>query len=310
MKTLVVVNPMSAHGRTGRLWSELKPKYETAFAGAVIHVTSGPNEATSVVRRALESGTERVVSVGGDGTNHEVVNGFFDPDRRVPIAPDAIFSFTAMGTGGDLGRTFVPATDLSAQLHRIATSDATKIDLIACTSTTDAGPLWELSVNIASIGQGGDVCARVDTSVAKSIGGGAPFLLASLESLVATKPWRVRLSINDRPAREQKARNVIVANCRFHGGGMEVAPQALPDDGELDLVVIGGLSRLAMVRLSRDIYRGKLQKHAGVTHERVKKLRVEVLPGERTMRLEMDGEARGVAPVTFEVLPKALRLAR
>lgn len=311
MKTLVVVNPMSARGRTGRDWANLAPIYERALGDDVTcYLTTGPNEAPEVVRKALSEGTQRVVSVGGDGTNHEVVNGFFDPQSRAPIRQDAIFAFTAMGTGGDLARTFVPASDLEAQLDRIAQSSADGIDLIGCSYDSLDGGGWETSVNIASIGQGGDVCARVDDSPAKALGGGAPFLLASFESLVATRPWRVRLTIDDQPPREQAARNVIVANCRFHGGGMEVAPQAVPNDGILDLVIIGNLSRVAMLRMSRDIYRGRLQSHTGVTHEPIRKLKLELLPNERTMLLEMDGEARGYATVTFEVMPLALRVAR
>jgi diacylglycerol kinase (ATP) len=311
MKTLVVVNPMSAHGRTGREWSALAPRYERALGGDVTcHLTTAPGQAPHIVRKALAAGTERVVSIGGDGTNHEVVNGFFDPATRTAIREDAIFAFTAMGTGGDLARTFVAASELDAQLARIDQSPAERIDLIGCAYDSLDGGDWEISVNIASVGQGGDVCARVDDSPAKALGGGTPFLLASLESLVATRPWRVRLTVDDKPPREQAARNVIVANCRFHGGGMEVAPQASPDDGVLDLVVIGDLSRLAMLRMSRDIYRGRLQEHAGVSHEQMRKCKVELLPDERSMLLEMDGEARGFAPVTFEVMPSALRVAR
>lgn len=310
MKTLVVVNPMSARGRTGRLWPELQPRYEAILGDTTVVLTERQGQAASVVSKALASGTKRVVSVGGDGTNHEVVNGFFDGQTRQPIAPDAVFGFTAMGTGGDLARTFIPATDVDAQLQRIADSDAQAIDLISCAYQSDRGPGWEVSINIASIGQGGDVCARVDNSPAKAIGGSAPFLLSSMESLVTTKPWRVSLTVDDQPPRVQGARNVIVANCKFHGGGMEVAPQAIPDDGVLDLVIIGNLSRLKMLRLSRDIYRGRLQEHTGVTWEPIKRLVVQTLPGERRMLMEMDGETGGYAPVTFEVMPGALRLAR
>ncbi len=309
MKTLVLVNPKSAHGRTGREWPALQSKYERALSDVTIHLTSAQGEAQQVVRAALAAGTERVVSVGGDGTNHEVVNGFFDPKTRTPINPEAVFAFTAMGTGGDLGRTLVPASDLEAQLHRIETGKGRQIDLVGCTYDSLHGRGWEVSINIASAGQGGHVCARVDASPAKVLGGSAPFLLASIESLVTTRPWRVRLTVDDKPPREQGARNVIVANCRFHGGGMEVAPQALPDDGLLDLVIIGDLSRLATMRMSRDIYRGRVQEHAGVTHERMRKLVVEPLANERTMLLEMDGEAQGFAPVTFEVMASVLHVA-
>ncbi len=310
MKTLVIVNPMSAKGKTGRDWPALQPRYEAALGDTEVLVTQAAGQATDEVRKRLAADFSRVISVGGDGTNHEVVNGFYDPETRAQISPDAIFAFTARGTGGDLSRTFQPASDLDAELERIAQSDAARIDLVSCEYTLGSETRWEVSINIASVGQGGEVCARVDTSPAKALGGGTPFLLASLESLVGNRPWHVRLHVDDHAPREQKVRNVFVANCRFQGGGMEIAPQAQPDDGLLDLVIMGDLSRIATLRMSRDIYRGRMQEHAGVTHELIKRLRVETLPGEPEMLIEMDGEPRGQAPVTFEVLAAALRLAR
>ena len=308
MRTLVIVNPASGGGRTGALWQELAPVAARLLDRPEVHHTTRPGEATDTTRTALLDGVERVVALGGDGTCHEVVNGFFDPDRRVAVAPEAIFGFVRSGTGGDLARTFDMLDAPTAQLERIAGSEATPIDVIAC-QWSEGGGGWEISVNIASVGQGGDVCQRVDAR-RKFFRGALPFAFATLESLAVTRPWRVELRLDDGPGQAHTVRNVVAANGRYHGGGMHVAPMAVPDDGVLEVVLIGDLSRLASLMTGPALYRGEVHLQSGNSHLRCQKLSVMPLPGQAPMLLEMDGEVRGTAPLTFELLPGALRLAR
>ena len=210
MKTVVVVNPASARGRTGRLWPQLSARFRAALGELDVKLTTGPGQATELVRAALAAGTERIIAIGGDGTNHEVINGFFDADTHAPLNPDAIFAFCVSGTGGDFARTFPAASDIDAQLGSIANSPAHPIDLIGCTYTTTNGTGWEISNNIASIGQGGDVCARVDAStVTKRIGSSA-FLISSMESL-ARPPLEAK-AISSTPASIARTTMAPVAN--------------------------------------------------------------------------------------------------
>ena len=308
MKTLVVVNPTSGGGRTAALWRTLAPTADLLLSRPEVRQTRRSGEATEITRAALAQGFERIVALGGDGTCHEVVNGFFDPDSRAAIAPQAIFAFVRSGTGGDLARTFEQLDAPASQLKRIAASDATPIDVIGC-SWREGGGGWEISVNIASVGQGGDVCKRVD-SRRKFLGGALPFAVATLESLAVTRPWRVELRFDDGPVEAHTVRNVVAANGRYHGGGMHIAPMAVPDDGEMDVVLLGALSRLQSLLSGPAIYRGQAHLRSGNSHRRCRKLTVATEAGQAPMLLEMDGEVRGTVPLTFELLPSALRLAR
>lgn len=308
MKTLVVINPASGGGRTATLWRGLAAQADLLLSRPEVRHTGHAGEATTITRAALAEGFERIVALGGDGTCHEVVNGFFDARTRVALAPEAVFAFVRSGTGGDLARTFEQLGEPGAQLSRIAASDARPIDLISCAWTAGGGG-WELSVNIASVGQGGDVCRRVDAR-RKHFGGALPFAVATLESLAATRPWKVELRFDDGPAEVHTVRNVVAANGRYHGGGMHIAPMALPDDGQMDVVLIGNLSRLQAMMMGPKLYSGRAHEQAGNSHRRCTRLTVSPHPGAAPMLLEMDGEVRGTAPLTFELLPAALRLAR
>lgn len=308
MKTLVLVNPASAAGRTGRDWSALEPTFRKHLGQFDVHMTRAPGEATAIARAALAGDTERIVAVGGDGTNHEVVNGFFDPASRKPIRPRAIFGFVPRGTGGDFGRTFALGKDLDGVLARIAASPAQPIDLISCTFTTPDGLRWAVSINIASAGQGGDVVARVNRGP-KWPGGAVPFALAVVQGTWSLKPWRLRLVVDDGPAETVLLRNIGTANGQFQGGGMQVAPQARVDDGILELIAMEDVSPLNAARIGLAAYKGKAQDKEGVWHRSIRKVVVEPEPGQPAMLVELDGEQPGVAPVTFEVMPGALRLA-
>ena len=309
MKTMIIVNPVSAGGRTLQVWRALEDDMRERLGDFDVHLTDHPRQATEVTRVALRGGYQRVIVVGGDGSCHEVVNGFFDPSTRAPIDGDAVFGFLRSGTGGDLARTFGMLGSLQEQADRIARSEATAIDVIGCSYQTESGEDWAVSVNIASVGQGGDVCTRVDAR-RKWVGGALPFALAALESLLVTTPWRIGLALDDGEERQVLARNVVAANCQYHGGGMQIAPMAVPDDGQLDLVVIGGLSRLRSSLAMRHIYKGRLHEQDGIDHSRASRVAVVPASGQAPMLLEIDGEVRGRGPVTFEVCHQAIRLAR
>ncbi len=308
MKTLVLVNPASAAGRTGRDWAAFESNFHKHLGDFDVHMTHAPGEATTVARAALAAGTERIVAVGGDGTNHEVVNGFFDPATRCAIRPGAIFGFVPRGTGGDFGRTFGLGKDLESVLARIEASPARPIDLISCTFTTPAGLRWAVSINIASAGQGGDVVARVNRGP-KWPGGAVPFAIAVVQGTWSLKPWQLRLVVDDGPPETALLRNIGTANGQFQGGGMQVAPQARVDDGILELMAMEDVSPLNAARIGFAAYNGTAQNQKGVWHRSIRKVLVEPLPGQPPMLVELDGEQPGVAPVTFEVMPGALRLA-
>jgi diacylglycerol kinase family enzyme len=174
MRTLVLLNPAAGGRKAGRDWPQLEPLCRQYLGDFTLHRTEGPGEATTVTRNALRDGFQRIVAVGGDGTNHEVVNGFFDPETRAAVAPDALFGWVSCGTGGDFRRSFPDLPkDRAHLIERIGTSNGRRMDLVAVTCDTEAGPHWRICLNVASAGQGGDVARRVNAT-GKLISAGPP----------------------------------------------------------------------------------------------------------------------------------------
>ncbi len=302
-QTLAVVNPHSANGRTGREWPRIAAALERAIGPFDHGLTEGPGHATALCREALAGGAERIISIGGDGTNNEIINGFFRDGQ--PLNPQARLGFIPRGTGGDLRRTLGVGLKLADCLPLLERDRTRPIDLGRCRfSGPDGQPLERLFINITSFGLGGLVDRAVNES-SKALGGKTSFLLGTLRALWRYRNRRVRLKVDAAFDRELLINNIAVANGRFHGGGMQVAPTAAPDDGLFDVVVLGDLTKPAMLRLSRHIYKGGHLAHPKVFH--LQGRRVEADSDEEVL-IDMDGEQPGRLPITLDILPAALKV--
>ncbi len=305
-RTVLIVNPQSANGSLGRRWPEISSIIRRDVAFDEVR-TEGPGDATRLTREALEAGASCVVAIGGDGTVNEVVNGFFDGDR--PVAPEASMGVLPFGTGGDFRKTVHLPKDLGRSAAILARGVTRRIDVGVLDYTTRDGDTdTRVFANIASFGISGLVDRLVNES-SKALGGRLSFLLATARASIRFNNQRVRLVFDEDEANpvEMTINTVAVANGRYFGGGMYIAPEAELDDGRFDVVALGDLSTKDFLVHGRRIYNGT---HLGidkVSHRRAKVVRAEPVNGE-VIELDVDGETPGVLPATFRILPAALSL--
>ena len=301
--TFVVVNPASAGGRTGRRWPATARVLHELGVEHTVEMTHAPGGATESVRTALRGGAQRIVSVGGDGTLNEVVNGFFD-EAGAPLGAPPTLCVVTSGSGGDFGRTArLPRTQLAAlhalQSGRTRAIDAGRIDF-------DDGTR-RFFLNVADCGIGGEVVARVNRSRYKGGGarGSAVFLAASLAALLEYRARPVRVVV-DGEVIERTVQSVVVANGAFFGGGMRIAPDARLDDGLFDVVIVGSAGRWRSVAAMPSLYRGTHVRRAEVDVRRGRDVRIEHL--DRPLLFDVEGEQVGTTGATLTCLPGAVRL--
>jgi YegS/Rv2252/BmrU family lipid kinase len=302
-RAVLVVNPTSANGATGRLADGLVGEFARWGIEARLARTEAAGHATALAREAVQAGEPLVVAVGGDGTVNEVVNGFADEHGAMLGAPTAL-GVIERGTGCDFIRTHQIPKKLPDALRVIAEGVTRRVDVGRVTCRAEGGgELVRLFANHASCGLTGDVATRANAS-SKRLGGTAAFLWATVSAFRAWRnvPFRIVL---DGVERGLVANNVICANGRQLGGGIRVAPRAEPDDGFFDVVIIGDVGKLALARNVHRMYLGTLEKDPRV--EIVRAADVIVQP-EQPLPVEVDGELPGVTPVRFEMLHKALDL--
>ncbi len=303
---LLVVNPRAGAGAAEERLPALERALEEAGARFEVALTQGPRDATRIVREALLRGTQGVAVVGGDGTLNEAVNGFFD-ERGAPIAPDAWLGPLPCGTGGDFRRTLGVSREIDPMVTRMLWARPRRIDVGWLRFVDDEGrPAERAFLNIASFGMSGLV-DRVVNESPKWMGGTPAFLLGTLKAMVRYRNQRVRLTVDGGEPREASVLTVAVANGRFFGGGMQVAPHALIDDGRFDMVTLAQ-SPVESLKMTGDIYRGAHLDRDGVSCVRAERVFAEpVDPSERVL-IDLDGEAPGSLPATFSIMPGALLL--
>jgi YegS/Rv2252/BmrU family lipid kinase len=303
VSTVIVANPRAAAGRVGRQWEALQRTIAATLGDATGKLTSGAGHATRLAREALNAGAKRIVAVGGDGTINEVVNGFFD--RSGPVAPDATLVIFPAGTGGDFVRSIglvgADAPDALARAE-VRSIDVGRASMIG----HDGKELIRYFINVSSFGSSGLIVDKVNKST-KLFGGKASFYIGTLKGLAAYRNQRIRLRVDDRYDEEHLINTVAVANGRFFGGSMMIAPKAIVDDGLFDVTIIGDVSVATFVRYSGKIYRGDHLGMPEVSSARGKTVVAEPL-GSEPVLVDLDGEQPGRLPVRYDVLPKAIEL--
>lgn len=305
LRTFALVNPASANGRTGRRWPELAAHLRARVGDFEISFTEAPGQGSGIVRAALRAGAERIVSVGGDGTHNEVVNGFFEGADAV--APEAELVVVPTGTGGDFRRTLGLPADAVQAIDQIGERSAV-VDVGHLRYTTHAGAEADrYFLNITSFGLGGLV-DQVANSTTKAFGGRMSFLMAVGRATLRYKNQRVRMVLDGGAPITRTLVNGVIANARYFGGGMKIAPDADMADGLFDVVVVGDMGVLEMAGGLSKIYKGN---HLGLDKVecfRAATVHAEAADPDTQVLLDMDGEQPGRLPATFKIVPAALRI--
>jgi YegS/Rv2252/BmrU family lipid kinase len=303
-KSVLIVNPKSANGTTGRNWTRIDQEIRRGLKTDLdVRFTERQGHATTLASEAIKEGCDRVVAVGGDGTINEVVNGFFEKGK--PINPNAALAAMSIGTGSDFVKTLeFPSTPFEAA-ERIRRGKAWTIDLGKCTFTSlDGEQQSRLFINIADFGSGGAVVDKVNRT-SKVFGGQISFLWGILTTLPTYKNKLTKYRVDDGPEKEEVLNTFIVANGRYYGGGLKPAPNAQLDDGLLDIVSIGDVGFLEAVSSLGKFRKGTYLEIAKVKFSRGKTV---VASSEEPQLVEMEGEVVGRLPAQFEVLPKAMKI--
>jgi YegS/Rv2252/BmrU family lipid kinase len=301
-RSFVIVNPVSAAGATGRRWDRIANLLRASLGDFQHVITRKAGEATELSRAALREGFEMIVSVGGDGTLNEIVGGFFDGTEVV--APEAVLGVVALGTGGDFGRT-IDNGNLESACARLGGRKTRSIDVgLARFTGHDGAAASRIFINVASFGCGGLVALLVSPRL-KAVSGQLAFTLATLRALAVYRDQIVSLEFDGAPPRSLAITNCAFGNGRYFGAGMQVAPAAQLDDGELDVTIWSGFGLMDFIRKRRTLYDGSHVREPGAE---VLRTRCAIATSASTVLLEVDGESVGRLPAQLEVLAGAVRL--
>jgi diacylglycerol kinase (ATP) len=308
---LVIVNPESAGGATRDAWPGIASELATHFGAFTPKFTTHAGEGIKLAAAAARKGAKLIIACGGDGTISEVANGILSVDS------DAELGILPSGTGGDFRKTVgIPAR--AAGAARILRDGQTRlIDVGKITFTNDDGePESRYFLGVASFGLSADVVSRVKeggpdwlpTKGPKWLTGRLSFGVAMLQTAVKKSATRVVVQLDDDPARHMTVANLCIANARYFGGGMKIAPNAKLADGKFDVVSIGDLGAARILTNAPRLYLGAHLSMSQVGHALAVKVIARPVDEKESIEIEVDGEIPGHLPATFQILPKSLRV--
>ncbi len=308
MKTLIIVNPESGGGSTGRRFTRLRPALVRAVGSAEEVFTAHPGHATELARRAVLAGVERLIVIGGDGTLNEVACGLFpaDPELGIgaePIRPGIVLAPVRRGTGGDLARLLgLPGRGPGLFSH-LASGRVGPLDLGLCTFVGPDGQRRRRAfVNVASFGLTGLVDEKVNASGKRF--GSLSFVGSIVSALFEYRRVPVRVVVDGESFHDGPLLLGAVGNGAYFGGGVRIAPDARLDDGRLEVVLLLEAGPREVGR-ALDVYSGR---HVRWQSARVTGGRVIEADADLPCLLDLDGEQPGRLSARFEVLPGAAQI--
>ena len=252
-----------------------------------------------MAEQAAREGADLVVAVGGDGTLNETVNGLLRAGTQTELAT------IPLGTGMDFVRTYGIPTKFEAAVRTAVEGVARTIDVGRVSYREWSGADGErYFANVGSVGMSAAVAQRAN-GMSKVLGGRVTFFYALTRVFFEWQNTDVSVELDDGTRREGRMHDVIVANGQWHGGAMWLAPDALPDDGVFDIVLIGDVTKRDFITTSPKLYKGTYLAHPKIDLLRSRAVGVDA---PERLPIELDGEQVGTTPARFEVVPAALRV--
>jgi len=309
MLPIVIANPKSAAGSTREKWSAIASDLRTHFGAFNVAFTKGPGDGIDLARRAAENGRPMIIACGGDGTINEIANGILQSGKDVELG---IFP---SGTGGDFRRTIGMPSGTREAAKALRTGETKRIDVGKVSFIDHDGRQAErFFLNVTSFGLAASIIERVKGSTSLSwlpldtVRGRASFALSTLQEVIALGPTTVRVRIDDKDEHTLQTVNFCIANARYFGGGMMIAPEAKLNDGFLDVINIGDIRTAKIILNAYTLYRGTHLDLTEVKDTLAKRIEARPLNDADEVHIEIDGELPGRLPAIYEVIPNGLRV--
>jgi len=295
----VIVNPVAGAYSTRRKWPIISRLLKHIGLSFDFQYTEGVGHAIELARAAASDGYQYLVAVGGDGTVNEVANGILHSTAATKTALGII----STGTGSDFIRSVGIPRDFPSACSALTSSRRLSIDVGVVEYQSKGKTLQRFFVNGAGVGFDATVVEKTER-LPKYFGGTVPYLAGVVRALLSYKNKSVTVSVADE-VMSGRVLNVVVANGGYLGGGMHIAPQAELGDSLLDVVMVGDLGKLELLKELPTVYKGTHINHPKV--RMVKTRRISVKSPE-PMLVHADGELLGESPASFWVMPAALSI--
>lgn len=301
----VIVSRMSGAGKALNDWPTISRLLKDSGVEFSEKITEHSYHAIELASEAVKEGYRKLLVIGGDGAMHEVLNGLFSQED-VPHQ-EVTLGLIPVGSGNDWARMHKIPFSYKKAVEIIAKADElTRVQDVARVSTMmDGRPYCRYMVNIGGLGFDSEVCRRFDMAKAKGQAGDKQYLTSLLAGFATYKCLPFAIKVDGQPFFEGKAFSVALGIGQYCGGGMRQNPEAITDDGLIDLTVAKKMSKAKFLSKVPSLFDGTIYKHEEVIHTRGTHIEIDSTPYSF---MEVDGEAVGKTPVTIDVIPAAIKV--
>lgn len=298
---MVIVNPKAGQGHGLKDWPIISNQLNSSGVEFSCVFTEKKYHAVELTVKAVNDGYRKIIVVGGDGTVNEVVNGIFI--QKIVPTTQIMLAVVPAGTGNDWVRMYgIPK----------AYSEAVKAIVAGRTILQDVGLISyhetmithkRYMANVAGIGFDAMVNRRFNRLKEEGRSGRWLYLTSTLKALFKYRAKRFRIKVDGKEFFDSTMFSATVGIGKYNGGGMLQMPAAVVDDGLFDLTVIKKVTKLGVMWDFKKLYNGRIYKHPKVIATQAKKIEIESFPESP---IEVDGEALGFSPFTFELVPQSI----
>jgi len=301
----VIVNSRSGGGKALSDWPIISDLLKAAGIIFSEVFTEGQYHAIELAANAIKDGYRKILVLGGDGALHEVINGIFSQKEVSPL--DITIALIPIGSGNDWARMHKIPKNYKAAVKVLAEyKDHIMVqDVVRVKTMMDGRQYSRYMMNIGGLGFDSDVCRRFEGMRARGKASVRGYYKCVLQGFLFTRCINMRVKIDDKPFFSGPAFSVSIGNGKYSGGGMLQTPDAVPNDGLINITIFRKTWKPAVMKRLPDLYRGNIYNNDFVLHAKGKKMEIEASP---FTFIELDGELSGRTPVIIEVIPSAINV--
>jgi len=298
-----IVNPVAGGHSTYREWPSISKHLIDKDLLSDYVYTEGAGHAMELARDAANAGYRYLIAVGGDGTVNEVVNGILKSSDSQNIVLGIVSAGTTCSFARSIG---IPPNPIKSS-HLLTSQNRLLVDVGVVEYINEGRHSRRFFVNEADVGFGA-VVVEASKKPASYFGRKTnylPYIIGGFASLISYKNRRITLRVDNEAEDVYDCVMVVIANGTYFGGGMQIAPNALPNDGLLDMVLFGDMDKSTMLKIWSMTYKGR-----HISHDKIKLLKIRRADIQCTEKIlvEADGELLGEGPVSFSVVPSTLNI--
>ena len=297
-KTLLILNPVAGKGKGKKNIDKIFGILKTKIRNLKLETSRYPGHITEIGRTAISEGYRHFITIGGDGTPFELINGIYA--KRTSL-PDIQLGMIPTGTGNSFLRDFVDISRLDQIINRILIGKSRPVDVVEF-NYHNPGPEKKYFINILGVGLIADILKLTN----ERLKGFGPlgYGLAVLIRLFRGMNNQINLKVDGKTI-ELKNSALVISNSKYTGGKMKMAPMARTDDGKADIIVFNEVNRREIITIFLNVFKGQHINHDKVKVFSGKEILINANPPQIMMA---DGELLGKTPLKIKVLSKKLSL--